>query len=294
MSTTPQLKRRVSVEVSEGYWVDCYVIALKNLKRNALVRFDDGSENIYPVEFLADPIKPHINKRFDVYNRIAHNVLTRKCKAAVVVGKGGIGKSWEAEAVAESLGMIEGQDYILSKGSSTARGLFDFLNKYYNMPIIFDDFDSILKDKDALNILKSALDTVGRRRKITWNTSKKGGGEESFNFEGSILFISNIDIEDFDQPLLSRSHLIDLSMTIDELIERIKTMVMTIDIGEDLSLSDAERNELFEFIVTYKNTIFDLNLRSLVKAMQLYAVDKDMELVRTSLLSHHNKKSKKK
>jgi hypothetical protein len=175
---------------------------------------------------------------------------------------------------------------MILKGTTTARGFYDFLKRHWDKPIILDDFDAVWKDKEMLNILKSVLDIGSRSRKVTWNTSAKNGGDDSFRFEGSIMFITNMQVDDLDQALLTRNFVLDLDMTIDEMLVRLHSIIQTVDLNnEDLELTPLQREEVYELIVKYKHTLFDLNLRTLLKGMQLYAMDGDIEATREILLS---------
>ena len=89
--------------------------------------------------------------------------------------------------------------------------------------VIFDDCDSVLQDKVAVNILKAALDSYDKRT-ISW--LQKGfiddGLPNSFEFQGNVIFISNMSSDKIDQAVKSRSMTIDLSMSIDDKIENIE------------------------------------------------------------------------
>ena len=64
--------------------------------------------------------------------------------------------------------------------------------------LVFDDCDSILLDDISLNLLKGALDS-GKKRKISWLSEyralKEAGIPDSFNFHGSVIFITNLKFD---------------------------------------------------------------------------------------------------
>ena len=64
---------------------------------------------------------------------------------------------------------------------------------------MFDDCDSILMDELSLNILKGALDS-GKSRRISWKAEshklRSEGVPNSFTFNGSVIFITNLKYEE--------------------------------------------------------------------------------------------------
>ena len=114
--------------------------------------------------------------------------------------------------------------FTMVKGYSTAKGLYRTLFENNKSIIVFDDCDAVLKDPVALNLLKGALDSYGKRI-ISWNADMRDDDlPRSFNFEGRVIFISNMTQDSIDQAIRSRSMLIDLSMTADQKIERMETI----------------------------------------------------------------------
>jgi hypothetical protein len=109
----------------------------------------------------------------------------------------------------------------------TAVGLYSVLYKFSDSRnvIVFDDCDSAFNDELSLNILKAALDS-GKRRRITWKSDshmlRREGIPDSFDFNGSVIFITNLNfareqnrrskLSDHLDALQSRCHYLDLSI----------------------------------------------------------------------------------
>lgn len=233
-----------------------------------------------PVDTLDVPMKPDINTRFDYFSRMAHSTLEGKYPSILILGEGGLGKSHEVEQLIEQMGLEEDTDFVRVKGYMTAPALFAYLQENHNKPVIFDDIDSIFNKSDAANILKAALDSK-RVRKITWATARK---TEAFNFTGSVIFLSNMRKEDFESPLLSRVLLVDLFMTPEEKMERLRFILPNIDY-EGPKLSLAQKNEVMDVLDKFKNSIHNLNARTLLKAMKVYAESGDMSMVRYQIFN---------
>ena len=155
-------------------------------------------------------------------------VINNQTPSLVVVGQGGLGKTHTIKQAIYDNCLLN-EEFAFIKGYSTARGLYNTLYDNNGKLIIFDDCDSVLEDKVAINILKSALDSY-EKRTITWSAKMTKGDvyPQSFDFTGRIIFISNKSKEKIDKAILSRSLTVDLSMTADEKIERMEFILENI------------------------------------------------------------------
>lgn len=169
-----------------------------------------------------------INKRFGFLNDLAKMVILGATPSLVVTGEGGLGKTHSVKQAINDCNLYE-EEYVFFKGYSTARGLYNTLFDNNGKIIVFDDCDSVLEDKVALNILKSALDSYDERE-ITWMAKMNKSDEypNKFKFTGRIIFISNKKKESIDQAVISRSLVVDLSMSADDKIERMRHILSTI------------------------------------------------------------------
>lgn len=187
--------------------------------------FLDNLDNTPKVE------KPtfHINERFDMLSNFTNMALNGLVNSTLITGQGGLGKSYTVLAELEKAQMVDGRDYIIIKGHSTAKALYATLYENRDKVIIFDDCDSILKDTIALNILKGALDTYDVRT-ISWLSMGfiDDGLPNSFEFRGQVIFISNLHIDKVDQAVKSRAIAVDVSMSNSEKIDRIESIAHAI------------------------------------------------------------------
>lgn len=84
-------------------------------------------------------------------------------------------------------------------GNCSAVGLYQALWNMRNGGLIYlDDCDAVFRDEDALNLLKIATDST-KERLISWRKNagwlEDLGIPQSFEFKGSIVFLTNIDFE---------------------------------------------------------------------------------------------------
>jgi len=201
-----------------------------------------------------------INERFSFIAQMVGMVASGHTQSMIVTGSGGLGKTYTVMQSLADQELEEEVDYILIKGYSTARSLFARLFEAHDKLIVFDDCDSILEDKTAINILKSALDTSARRT-VSWLTTNERDIPAVFEFTGRIIFISNKNLDRIPQPLLSRSFFVDVSMTTDEKLERITTILPKLKPGLTLE----QKREVLALIVQHKDIVHDLNIRTFIK-----------------------------
>jgi len=210
-------------------------------------------------------MKISINKRFDILQDLTTLVTRRIMPSLVVTGGPGNGKSHTIIKTIQENGLTESDHYVVFKGYSTARGLYNTLYDHNGKLIVFDDCDSVLEDKTSLNILKSALDSY-EKRTISW-MAKLGKSDEypnQFDFTGRIIFISNKDKSDMDEAILSRSLSVDLSMTGDEKIQRMVHVLPQILPDMDMKV----KKDALDFLRENKDNE-SVNLRSLIMVSKI-------------------------
>jgi len=225
-------------------------------------------------------------------------VATGVQPSAIITGEGGLGKTYTVTKTLETNGYKDISDladfqvgaiintrkcFTMVKGYSTPKGLYRTLYENNKSIIVFDDCDSVLKDPVALNILKSALDSYGKRI-ISWNADMRDEDlPRSFNFEGRVIFISNLDDGKIDQAIRSRSMMIDLSMTTDQKIERMETIANS---GEFLPEYDSTIiNDALGLIREIKEECKEISLRTLISVSKVRASNKDWKDLATYMLT---------
>jgi len=239
-----------------------------------------------------------INTRFEFVEKLVNMVASGVQPSAVITGEGGLGKTYTVRKTLEDAGLEdmtailnEAEDgdvienaYITIKGFSTAKGLYRTLYENNGKIILFDDCDSILKDPVALNILKGALDSYDRRY-ISWNAEMKESDDlpRSFEFTGSIIFISNMDQDKIDQAVRSRSMMIDLSMTDDQKIDRMEHIALS---GDFLPQYEAEiKTDALNLLREIKDEVKEISLRTLIAVAKIRASNTDWKDLATYMLT---------
>jgi hypothetical protein len=192
-------------------------------------------------------------------------VIDNKTYSLIVTGEGGLGKSFSIKESIKKANLKE-DEYLFIKGFSTAKMLYRTFYENNGKLIIFDDCDSVLKDKIALNILKGALDSYSVRT-ISWNAEfpLHDSLPNSFEFRGRVIFISNLLYDNLDQALKSRSMNVDLHMSPEDKIERMEHILK--DVLPDFPY-EVKRDAL-DLIKQYLSYIRDLNVRTLEKVTRI-------------------------
>ena len=225
-----------------------------------------------------------INTRFSFVEKLVNMVAAGVQPSAVITGEGGLGKTYTVTKTLESAGYKDISDladfevgglintrkcFTMVKGYSTAKGLYRTLFENNKSIIVFDDCDAVLKDPVALNLLKGALDSYGKRI-ISWNADMRDDDlPRSFNFEGRVIFISNMDQNGIDQAIRSRSMMIDLSMTADQKIDRMEYIAKA---ETFLPEYDAKvKTDALNLIRELKDSAKEISLRTLISVAKIRA-----------------------
>jgi hypothetical protein len=210
----------------------------------------------------------------------------------IVTGPAGIGKSHGVNLQMEKASMFDvlasnKVRFEVVKGAMSGIGLFAKLYKFSDAKnvLVFDDCD-IWEDQDALNVLKGALDS-GKTRRISWNKDSRilrdEGIPNSFNFNGSVIFITNKSFDDKKagkmQPhldaLQSRCHFLDLTVDSErDKMLRIKQVHRDADGGlfVDYDFTQEQTDEIMSFIWDNHNKLREVSLRMCLKVADLVKI----------------------
>jgi hypothetical protein len=239
-----------------------------------------------------------INERFDFVEKLVTMVATGVQPSAVITGEGGLGKTYTVTKTLEANGYKDISDlaefqvgtivntrkcFTTVKGYSTAKGLYRTLFENNKSVIVFDDCDAVLKDPVALNLLKGALDSYGKRI-ISWNADMRDDDlPRSFNFEGRVIFISNMDQDRIDQAIRSRSMMIDLTMTADQKIDRMEYIAKSDEFMPEFDLKC--KMDALQLIREVANEAKEISLRTLISVTKIRASNKEWKDLATYMLT---------
>lgn len=263
-------------------------IAAREAAMKAAIRTDE--------EILTD-----LKERFRILSILTEATVSQNVRALTVTGAPGVGKTYTVVETLERLGA----NYEMVRGAISAVNLYKLAYEM-NSPgsvVVLDDADSIFNDEDALNILKVLCDSSVKRT-VHWKKESAALRDDnvpkSFDFNGGIIFISNLDFQQFVdegrnkyaqhfEALMSRSLYLDLRLhTRNELSVWIEHVASTGNIFVREGVDKERAEEVLSFLSTHKEKLRELSLRTLLKATQLVKSHENWEAVAKVLLLKNN------
>jgi hypothetical protein len=227
-------------------------------------------------------IEAKLNTRFGVLGTMAKGCTNGMIRSLIVSGPAGLGKSFVVENVLNAWNPDESR-WTVVKGYIRPVGLFKLLYQHRSkgQVIVFDDADAVFSDETSLNLLKAVCDS-GDRRRVSYITETALIDEDtaeimpkSFDFNGTIIFISNYDFDNMIdrghklsphfQALISRSHYVDLAMkTKRDYLVRIRQVVKA-GLLRDEGLDAVEQSDVLSFVEDNMDSMRELSLRMALK-----------------------------
>ena len=250
--------------------------------------FEDGVKaKVTKREETDEETIDRLRERFEMLEDMTKATKRGDVRAMIVSGPPGVGKSHGVEKVLGNHELIaqlgnKPAKYEVVKGAMSAIGLYCKLYKHADKDnvLVFDDCDSVFSDELSLNILKAALDSK-KTRKICWNTDsfklRNEGVPDSFNFQGSAIFITNIKFDnvkskkmrDHLEALESRCHYVDLTIDTDrEKMLRIKQITKD-GMLDEYALGEHVVDDIVEYMESNKTKLRELSLRTVLKIADL-------------------------
>lgn len=218
---------------------------------------------------------------FTTMNMLIKQVAFGISNSLIITGGAGLGKTSEVKSTLKEVH----KPYELFAGDITTAGLYEtiFLNR--DKLIVFDDCDSVFKDKPSLNILKAALDTYPEREisrvlktyfdssdmtddEIQLKYEEEGKLPKQFVFTGQIIFISNLEGNQIDKAVVSRSLHVDVDLNREEVLERMRNIMQKLYKDIPMNMKE-EALEFIDHITSEYPTKFDLNIRTLIHSINI-------------------------
>jgi hypothetical protein len=231
-------------------------------------------------------------------------VIRGVSNALFITGRGGTGKTQTVEEVLSKAGMRDGNGYYKNTGTASPAGIYTTLYDHKDEIVVFDDCDTALADQEGRNQIKSATDTK-QIRKMSWNkrssvivppdqivepddgsrpTNDNGAPiyPNSFEFEGKIIFISNMMLNklDPDGAIRTRGFIIEIDPSDAELIDYMEKIAHKIRLNNGAKLSQDELDSVIDIIRNCPSKA-DINLRKLVRGLNVKADMKDDPMYKT-------------
>jgi len=183
----------------------------------------------------------------------------------ILFSRPGLGKSYQVLSVLKEEGMEKDKDYALISGYSTPLSLYHKLYRNRDKIVVLDDVDGIASSRKALSLLQAVTWSVNGERVVSYETtSDKLEAPSQFEFEGSIIICLNRESSLPElEALRSRSIFHRVELTHQELVNGIFPEIAEKEL-------DGSSEELVEFIKENSNPASELEIRDLMKSIDLY------------------------
>lgn len=184
--------------------------------------------------------------------------------SVILCGAPGVGKTFNVKQQLKAAGYHEGHNLCTIKGKCTPRVLYTTLMDYKSKGdiVLIDDADGLVgpgAPEDCINILKAALDSTSddEGRLISYGVAGKLTDDEGlpipkrFYYNGGIIVITNYQAGSLDSALKGRSFIQDIHFTVDDMLQRIKAVMPSINQDD---LSPKSKIKAYDYLVELANT----------------------------------------
>jgi hypothetical protein len=169
----------------------------------------------------ADRAEPPYRARYRLLERLVALVGEGKINGLLVTGQPGLSKTTTVLRVLAGMGHSEGVGFSVFKGHTSPLGLYQTLwaeqQSGLRRIVIFDDCDSAL-GRDGINVVKAVLDDKPKRTVSFVSSRLPHGIPTQFDFDGRIIFISNLSLSKLDSATTDRCHTVDIAMSREDLL----------------------------------------------------------------------------
>lgn len=221
-----------------------------------------------------------LTKRFNMLARLTKGAINKDIRSLVVAGAPGVGKTYTVEKLLEE---NETPSNVV-RGTLSAIALYKqaYKHRHAGNVLVLDDADGIFNDEDALNILKALCDTSETRKVSYLKEAKELVDEEGpipqqFEFNGAMIFISNLDFQQFVddgknkyaahfEALMSRSLYLDLRLqSRKEIAVWVEHITVSNRLFDKENVPKHLHDEVLQFIRENADTMRDLSIRTVKK-----------------------------
>ena len=250
----------------------------------------EETEKPEEVQETEEEVVARIRKRFQILDDMTRATGDGIIRGLIVSGPPGIGKSFGIEKIITQFDVNARMLDLKSKfgverGAASAIGVYKMLYEYSEegSVLVLDDSDSILYDETTLGLLKAVLDSTKKRR-VSWKSESRVLENESipnsFEFKGSVIFITNLKLESTRgkigqhmEAILSRCHYVDL--TINNTREKFLRCKQIVQDGmlREYGFINGEQFEILDFIENNQFRIREISLRMVKKIADLRKMD---------------------
>lgn len=226
-----------------------------------------------------------MKRKRGVLGKLLDKAMQCLIPALIVQGPPGCGKSHPAEIRLETIERI-GRPVAKLGGAVTPVVLYTHLYDVRDHGVLLiDDADSIYRCEESLNLLKHAVESKPVRR-LTWNKMStalaKEGVPRAFDFTGSVIFITNKDLDreagkgtkmsPHIEALQSRALYLSLEVdSTEDLVIWIEHVVQEGGLLDQHGIHDSgDKARIVQYVADHAESFRSLSLREIMKLAGLY------------------------
>jgi len=219
--------------------------------------------------------KPPLEEYTDLIDAVETLLKSDHLNGVLVYGRPGTGKSY---IVRRTL-YFNNTKYVIFKGATLSmRDIVHILYQYNSdYVIVFDDFDTVLKDEDVINILKAAADSYEKRiitfpqaQAVSSNDKQVWDIPERFVFTSKVILITNKRKNEIPKAILSRFYPVEVDFPSEKIVKLIEKLIDYVA----KELSREEKLKILEFLKQLRKQCpsFEIDFRTFEAAVDLYKI----------------------
>lgn len=224
-------------------------------------------------------VKNDIDSLYNSFNHFVSATAQGFQRSLLIKAKAGIGKTYQ---ITQTLNNTVGENgYEKISGHVSPLALYQRMHENPDSVIFLDDCSAVLKDRQAMELIKAATETEVDTRTVSWdsNTNKLPETvDNQFEFNGQLIICANQipdtgSTKEILESLKDRSINIELDLTYRERIDLIKQVAY---VTETEDINAEERMQIAEWIESVTDhSSSGVNLRTLFKCFNLYRYNPD-------------------
>ena len=202
-------------------------------------------------------------------------LFATEVSSLIIKGPSGIGKTEGVLSKLKELNLEEDRHFVYITGYMTPLSLYNILGKSRILEepklLIFDDIDSILKNKACISLLKSALAEARGKRIVSYESTSTKVESNSFEFTGTVILIVNSLSGNAVDPLLDRGIYYDIEFDPVAMSKHISDNLESF-YGNKLHIE--EKRSIWEKVKRFIDAP-NFSIRALNRAFMFYMHDRD-------------------
>lgn len=222
-----------------------------------------------------------LRRRFNAMDELTDMAIQGVVRSLIIVGAPGLGKTYNVEKKLREYDPQKRKHNVI-RGYATAVNLYKQLwdHRAEGRILVLDDCDAVRDDEVGLNLLKVATDSSDVRNISYYAennlTSDSDGSRipKSFEFNGTVIFITNEDLEHQAQgtggnsehmaALINRAHYVNLTLRDrrDALVRIRQVVAEGVMLG---GMPDRDVKDVMDYVEKHHVTLRDLSLRTVIK-----------------------------